>query len=108
MRMSSIARVGTVFLMIALVLAGCSRSPEAKKARYLERGNRYFKQEQYREAVQDVKLLLEGRDKELADELEARMLKASEELRFEQAAKNIARRAGGNGTGQHDDFRRFQ
>jgi len=45
------------------------------------------KPDQYRESVQDVKLLLEGKDKELADELEARMLKASEELRFEQAAK---------------------
>jgi len=45
------------------------------------------KPEQYREAVQDVKLLLDGKDKELADELEARMLKASEELQFEQAAK---------------------
>ena len=45
------------------------------------------KPEQYREAVDDVRLLLEGKDNELADELEARMLKASEELRFEQAAK---------------------
>ena len=45
------------------------------------------KPDQYREAVEDVRLLLEGKDKELADELEARMLKASEELRFEQAAK---------------------
>jgi tetratricopeptide (TPR) repeat protein len=45
------ARVGTVCLMIALVLAGCARTPEAKKARHLERGNRYFKQEQYREAI---------------------------------------------------------
>ena len=49
--MRSSARVGTVFLMIALLLAGCARTPEAKKARYLERGNRYFKQEQYREAI---------------------------------------------------------
>ncbi len=43
--------------------------------------------EQYKEAVSDVRLLLEGKDKELAAELEARMLKASDELRFEQAAK---------------------
>jgi excinuclease ABC subunit C len=43
--------------------------------------------EQYREAVSDVRLLLEGKDKELAAELEARMLRASDELRFEQAAK---------------------
>ncbi|MFZ4794050.1 MAG: excinuclease ABC subunit UvrC [Blastocatellia bacterium] len=43
--------------------------------------------EQYREAVGDVKLLLEGKDRELAQALEARMLSASEALRFEQAAK---------------------
>lgn len=41
----------------------------------------------YRESVNDVQLLLEGKDKELAARLEERMLKASEELRFEQAAK---------------------
>lgn len=41
----------------------------------------------YRETVSDVLLLLEGKDKELADRLEARMLQASEELKFEQAAK---------------------
>jgi excinuclease ABC subunit C len=45
------------------------------------------KPEQYRESVNDVQLLLEGKDKELADKLEARMLKASEEMRFELAAK---------------------
>ncbi len=66
MRMSSIARVGTVFLMIALVLAGCSRSPEAKKARYLERGNRYFKQEQYREAILEYRNVLRIDQKEPA------------------------------------------
>lgn len=43
--------------------------------------------EQYREAVGDVRLLLDGRDRELAQTLEQRMLRASEELRFEQAAK---------------------
>ncbi len=41
----------------------------------------------YAETVNDVRLLLEGKDKELAATLEERMLKASEELRFEQAAK---------------------
>jgi excinuclease ABC subunit C len=45
------------------------------------------KPDQYREAVNDVLLLLDGRDKELADKLEERMLKASDEMRFEQAAK---------------------
>ncbi len=42
---------------------------------------------EYKEVASDVRLLLEGKDKELAESLEARMLKASEELRFEQAAK---------------------
>lgn len=42
---------------------------------------------EYKEVTGDVRLLLEGKDKELAASLEARMLKASEELRFEQAAK---------------------
>ena len=43
--------------------------------------------EQYQEAVRDVRLLLEGRNRELADTLEERMSQASEELRYEMAAK---------------------
>jgi len=43
--------------------------------------------EQYQEAVRDVRLLLEGRNKELADTLEQRMFEASEETRYELAAK---------------------
>ena len=43
--------------------------------------------EQYQEAVRDVRLLLEGRNKELADTLERRMLQCSEEMRYELAAK---------------------
>jgi excinuclease ABC subunit C len=43
--------------------------------------------EQYQEAVRDVRLLLEGRNKELADNLEERMALASENLRYEVAAK---------------------
>lgn len=43
--------------------------------------------EQYHEAVRDVRLLLEGRNTELADTLEERMLQASEETRYELAAK---------------------
>ena len=42
---------------------------------------------QYREAVDDVKLMLDGKDRELALTLEERMHRASEELRFERAAK---------------------
>jgi excinuclease ABC subunit C len=43
--------------------------------------------EHYREAVADVRMLLEGRDRELSRSLEQRMVAASDELRFEQAAK---------------------
>ena len=43
--------------------------------------------EQYQEAVKDVRLLLEGRNTELADTLESRMDQASEEMRYEMAAK---------------------
>lgn len=43
--------------------------------------------DQYQEAVRDVRLLLEGRNRELADTLEERMTQASEELRYEMAAK---------------------
>jgi len=43
--------------------------------------------EQYQEAVRDVRLLLEGRNKELADTLAERMTHASEALRYEMAAK---------------------
>jgi excinuclease ABC subunit C len=43
--------------------------------------------EEYQEAVRDVRMLLEGRNRELADQLEARMLEASEGMRYELAAK---------------------
>src|ERR671933_1317122 len=43
--------------------------------------------EEYTEAVRDVRLFLEGRKRELADEYGARMERASDEMRFEQAAK---------------------
>ena len=43
--------------------------------------------EEYQEAVRDVRMLLEGRNTELAGMLEARMLSASEDMRYELAAK---------------------
>jgi excinuclease ABC subunit C len=43
--------------------------------------------EEYQEAVRDVRMLLEGRNTELAGMLEERMLHASEEMRYELAAK---------------------
>ncbi len=42
---------------------------------------------QYKETVNDVLLLLEGKHRELAVDLESRMHAAAEETRFEQAAK---------------------
>ncbi|MFN6964230.1 MAG: excinuclease ABC subunit UvrC [Pyrinomonadaceae bacterium] len=44
-------------------------------------------QDEYQEAARDVKLLLEGRNKELARELEQRMWRFAEEDKFELAAK---------------------
>ena len=43
--------------------------------------------EEYMRIVEDVKLFLQGEKKELLDELEKRMERFSEELRFEDAAK---------------------
>jgi excinuclease ABC subunit C len=42
---------------------------------------------EYMEAVRDVRLFLEGKNKELTDDLEARMMAASEEMKYEIAAK---------------------
>jgi excinuclease ABC subunit C len=42
---------------------------------------------EYQEAVRDVRMLLEGRNTELADQLETRMMQASEDTRYELAAK---------------------
>jgi excinuclease ABC subunit C len=43
--------------------------------------------EEYAESVRDVRMFLEGRNRELAEQYEGRMLKASDEMRFEMAAK---------------------
>ena len=43
--------------------------------------------EEYTESVRDVRMFLEGRNKELADEYEGRMSRAAEEMRYEMAAK---------------------
>ncbi|CAN5280586.1 excinuclease ABC subunit UvrC [soil metagenome] len=45
------------------------------------------KKDEYTEAVRDVKLLLDGKNKELADELEARMWQFAERQNYELAAK---------------------
>src|SRR5712691_4442830 len=50
--MSGAARAWIILLLTVLVaVTGCSRSPEAKKARHLERGDKYFSKAQYREAL---------------------------------------------------------
>lgn len=51
------SRALLIIVMLSL-LAGCARSPEAKKARHLERGDRYFQQEKYREAVLEYRNVL--------------------------------------------------
>jgi excinuclease ABC subunit C len=43
--------------------------------------------QEYTEAVRDVRLFLEGKNKELTEDLETRMVAASEEMRYEIAAK---------------------
>ena len=46
-----------------------------------------FGREQYWEAVRDVRMFLEGRNRDLAQSLRERMERAAEELRFEAAAR---------------------
>jgi excinuclease ABC subunit C len=45
------------------------------------------KPDEYAESVRDVRMFLEGKNRELADEYERRMTHASDEMRFEMAAK---------------------
>src|SRR5437667_6018674 len=40
-----------LLLSVLVVATGCARSPEAKKAKHLERGDKYFSKAQYREAL---------------------------------------------------------
>src|SRR6266542_4583704 len=47
-----------LLIMGLLVVAGCSRSPEAQKARYLERGDKYAAREQYKEAILEYRNVL--------------------------------------------------
>src|SRR5215467_10594430 len=57
--MSHHFRVWTILLAVGLLaVAGCSRSPEAQKARYLERGDKYAAREQYREAILEYRNVL--------------------------------------------------
>src|SRR5215469_2122502 len=57
--MSRHLRVWAMLLAVGLLAAaGCSRSPEAQKARYLERGDKYAAREQYREAILEYRNVL--------------------------------------------------
>src|SRR6266581_5173192 len=57
--MSRRTRGWTLLLVAGLLsVAGCSRSPEAQKARYLERGDKYAAREQYREAIIEYRNVL--------------------------------------------------
>jgi tetratricopeptide (TPR) repeat protein len=50
--MLSTARVSVALVLVGLLaVAGCARSPEAKKARYLARGDAYFEREKHAEAI---------------------------------------------------------
>jgi len=55
----AISRFLAIALTALLLLAsGCARSPEAQKARRLERGDRYTRAERYREAVLEYRNVL--------------------------------------------------
>src|SRR6266508_3951071 len=60
-------RMPRVWVMVLLALmalgTGCARSPEAKKARHLERGDKYFAREQYRDAILEYRNALRYEDK---------------------------------------------
>src|ERR1700730_10295653 len=57
--MSRRTRAWTLLLVVGLLVAiGCSRSPGAKKARFLERGDKYAAQEHYPEAILEYRNLL--------------------------------------------------
>src|SRR5262245_12930220 len=52
-------RAWAILLAVGLlVVAGCSRSPEAQKARYLERGDKYAARQQYRDAILEYRNVL--------------------------------------------------
>src|SRR3989454_5843068 len=51
MNMGHAAKACILLLVGVTLMAGCARSPEAKKARHLERGDKYFSKAQYREAL---------------------------------------------------------
>ncbi len=54
------ARVWIALLLsVLIVMTGCSKSPEAKKAQHLERGDKYFAKAQFREAIIEYKNVIQ-------------------------------------------------
>src|SRR5207245_7058574 len=51
MNMSHVTKAWVLLLVGVTLVAGCARSPEGKKARHLERADKYFSKAQYREAL---------------------------------------------------------
>jgi len=56
--MRNLHRSVSLLLVIGLLVSGCARSPEAKKARWLTRGDSYFSRQQYREAIIEYRNVL--------------------------------------------------
>jgi len=52
------SRSGVSLIIVLMLAAGCARSPEASKARHLERGDRYAKQQKYRDAALEYRNVL--------------------------------------------------
>lgn len=51
MKHSSLCRLMTATVVMALFFAGCSRDPNVRKQKYFESGQRYFEKGKYREAI---------------------------------------------------------
>src|SRR3989454_12429162 len=51
MNMGHVTKAWVLLLVGVTLVTGCARSPEAKKVRHLERGDKYFAKAQYREAL---------------------------------------------------------
>jgi tetratricopeptide (TPR) repeat protein len=56
--MRDLRRSISLLLVLGMATAGCARSPEAKKARWLGRGDSYFGRQQYREAIIEYRNVL--------------------------------------------------
>ena len=58
-RSHAATRWRTLTIVGLLVAAGCSKSPEALRERHLERGDRYARQQQFREAIIEYRNVLQ-------------------------------------------------